>query len=535
MYKKNVLLVLIAFLSLIYSNAQTDKPNVLFIICDDLNDAVEGMGGHPQAITPNMDKLAKMGVRFTNAQCNVPICGPSRASLWSGLYPHTTGYYGYKQQQNHWRRNPVLKNSVTLLEHMTNDGYKVYATGKIHHNGHEDWSIFKDKKGKSGFNVRSSMGPYPSGTKEDYKGRGKSHPDMPKDIKGWDSSFGPVRNISDSFNGSGHWKYTFGSDKTYKYVSEEDRDLMADEKSVVYAKTILKKEHDKPFMLAVGFNRPHTPLYVPEKYFNMYGLDTLKVARVKENDLEDCSKILYKDHNLGTKNYGYHKYNQVNDSCDKEALKKWTQAYLACVTFVDDQSGSLLNAIENSAYAKNTLIVFTSDHGYHMGEKQQLFKNSVWEESTRVPLIIAGPGVKQSAECEVPVSLIDFYPTVVDYCGLSEHPNKDTNAKELDGFSLRELLAKPQKNKWKGPEIAISAVASNKPLEINQPGAAVDQNFSVRSKQYRYVICSNGEEELYDHYVDPFEWNNLVGIPEYKKVKEKLNKQFQNSVLKKVN
>lgn len=511
-----------------------ERPNVLFIICDDLNDAVEGFGGHPQAITPNMDRLAKIGVRFVNAQNNCPLCGPSRASLWSGLYPHTTGYFGYNQQPNNWRENPVLKNTVTLFENMTIGGYKVYATGKVHHNYHEDWNVFKDQDGKSGFGEMPNMGPYPSGKNEDYPGLGNIHPDMPIGMKGsgWDSNFGPIRIIDDCYENTGFWLYKNHTKQIYHYRSDSDRDLMPDERSVVFAKGILEQDHKMPFMLTVGFNRPHSPLHVPEKYYKMYGLDTLMVASILEDDLADCSKVLYQDFDIGTGKYGFDKYKYIEKSGEKETLKLWTQAYLACVTFVDDQLGQLLDALEKSKYASNTIVILTSDNGYHMGEKKQLFKNSVWEESTRIPLVIAGPDIQQSGICEAPVSLIDLYPTIVDFCKLPTHPNKNGNGKPLDGYSLRKLLADTESKNWEGPEIALTALASDKTLKINEPGLPKEQHYSIRSKQYRYIVCRNGEEELYDHFSDPNEWRNIARDEKYKSVKENLKKQFERIVFK---
>jgi len=264
------------------NTTQSDRPNIVFIICDDLNDAIHGMGGHPQAKTPGIDKLVTKGVQFTNAQTNCPLCGPSRASLWSGLYPHTTGYFGYKQQMNHWRKNPVLKDAVTVFEHLSGNGYKVYATGKIHHNGHEDKSIFINEDGESGFKVEASFGPYPwdgDPAKTIEKTRGVKHPDFPKSLENehWANSFGPIRNLSNEINGKGTWLYTHNA-KEYKYKNETERDLMPDERCVEYAKQILQSAHDKPFMLSIGFNRPHSPHYVPEKYFDLFPLETLKLA-----------------------------------------------------------------------------------------------------------------------------------------------------------------------------------------------------------------------------------------------------------------
>jgi arylsulfatase A-like enzyme len=505
-----------------------ERPNVIIVICDDLNDSVEGFGGHPQAITPNMDRLAQRGVKFLNAQCNVPICGPSRASLWSGLYPHSTGNFGYRQQQNPWYNNPTLQDSVTLFEHMTKGGYKVFATGKIHHNGHEKWDIFEDALGNSGFKVEPSMGPYPAGIVHEYPGRGNTHPDLPEGMKGvgWDSGFGPIRDISSEYGGTGYWKYKFSQDETYHYKSPDDRARMPDERSADYAIGLLQEDHEKPFFITIGFNRPHSPMHVPEDYFEMYPLDSIAPSMAMAGDMVDCAPTFRDLKDIGTGSYGFEKFDHVLDSGGEENLKAWTRAYLACVTFVDDQLGRVLDALEASAYAENTIIIFTSDHGYHMGEKEQLFKNSVWEESTRVPFVVAGPGIASNAVATAPVSLIDVYPTILDYCSLEKDPNAETNGQPLDGFSLRGLLENPTAGEWVGPAIAVTALASGAELGPNEPGPPQEQHYSIRSERYRYIICRNGDEELYDHLTDPFEWFNLAANEQYAPVIQKLRAEF---------
>ena len=528
-----LLFVFIATGNLFGKENNQEKPNVVFIICDDLNDAIHGLGGHPQAKTPNLDKLMEKGVQFTNAQTNCPLCGPSRASLWSGLYPHTTGYYGYSQQVNHWRENPVLKNTVTLFEHLSGNGYNVYATGKIHHNGHEDYSIFENSDGSTGFKVKDSFGPYPwdgDTAKIHEKIRGVSHPDMHPAFAEtrWGNSFGPIRNLSEDFEG-GTWLYTHNGEE-FKIKSETDRDLTPDERSAEYAIEVLNERHDKPFFLAVGFNRPHTPLYAPQKYFDMFPLDSLRLAPYLENDLEDCANSLWKKKDVsGT---GFFRYKQYNDAGGKELLLKVTQAYLACVASVDDQIGKVVEAIENSEYGDNTLIIVTSDHGYHMGEKEYLFKYSLWEESARIPLVIAGLNTAKGKECKQPVSLIDMYPTIVDYCNMPDNPNKDGNGKKLDGFSLKPLLENPESGEWKGNDFAITAVASIEKLEINEPGKIDQQHYSIRTERYRYILCRNGDEELYDHYYDPYEWYNLDNDALYEKVKKNMKSKIPYEVKK---
>jgi len=510
--------------------------NIIFIICDDLNDSIAGMGGHPQAQTPNLDRLMARGVKFTNHQCNVPLCGPSRASLWSGLSPCTTGYYGYNQQPNHWRKNQILKNAVTLFEHATRSGRKVFGTGKIHHNGHEDWSIFKNVDGSDGFKVRPSFGPYPWDGSDECKMWGRLHPDLPDSWQApakrgeWDCGFGRMQNISEAFGGNGQWIMNHG--KPFRYVNDEDRDSMPDEKSASYATEILNIEHEKPFLLAVGFSRPHSPLYVPGKYFDRFPLSEVELTPMKQQSLDGLSRCLVQDQDIGTKDYGFYKYRKVMETGGLELLRRWTQAYLASVAFVDEQIGKVLDALEKSIYADDTLVIFTSDNGYHMGEKEQLFKNSVWEESTRVPLIIAGPGVAKGLECKHPVSLLDLYPTCCDYLELTEQPHTELG-KSLDGHTLRCLLENPNSQKWEGPNFALSVLASSEELQTNEPGKVGDQHFSLRTEQYRYIQCRNGECELYDHSIDPHEWKNLANEPEYTDLildfKEKIESMLINN------
>lgn len=506
--------------------AEDGPSNILIILCDDLNDSIEGMGGHPQAKTPNIDRLTRKGVRFVNAQANVPICGPSRASMWSGLAPQTTGYYGYNQQANHWRKNPVLKDAVTLFEHAVANGYRIQATGKIHHNGHEDWSIFKNADGTSGFAVSPSWGPFPWDGRADKKTWGVIHPDLPEswyetDVN-WDNSFGPLRDISNEFGGKGSWIMAGG--KPFRYGSDDDRDPMPDELCAEEAVRVLQEPQNKPFLLAVGINRPHSPMYAPRKYFDRFPLATLKLSpAIKAGDLDDCSKSLAQQHDIGTQSHGYNKYNLIQQGGGDELLLQWTQAYLACVAYVDDQVGTILSALEQSDHADNTLVIFTSDHGYHMGEKEQNFKNSVWEESMRVPFVVAGPGVARGAECTQPVSLVDIYPTCVDYGKWTTEPNAGSNGKPLDGHSIRSLLENPNANQWEGESFVLSAIASNKKLEVNEPGKPKDQHWSLRTARYRYILCRNGEEELYDHQTDPNEWKNLAKSPEHAPIRSQLN------------
>jgi len=523
-------------------SGSTGRPNVLFIICDDLNDSVDRMGGHPDARTPNVDRLMQQGVRFTNAQCSAPLCGPSRASLLTGLYPSTTGYYGYQQGRNHWRKNAVMKEARTMMEHFREHGYDVYGTGKLFHNGQEDWSVWKRD---GGFGVRPDFGPFPWDGRVEGEGdvpRWKdmtSHPGMPEPLRSavrW-RSFGPLSDVPeykpDPARGvPGHKGWLLGG-KAFRYVSEEDRDPMPDELNAEWAVQLLKQQHDRPFFLAVGFNRPHTPMYAPKPYFDMFPTGRLQLPPYRKNDLADCARVLWQIPegrspyvNLPGR-YGFEGFELLQQAGGEAMWKRWIQAYLACVAFVDDQLGKILDGLASSSHARDTIVIFTSDHGYHMGEKDYVFKNSVWEESARVPLVVLAPGVsKANSECAHPVSLVDVYPTLIDLCGIPGHPNDKGNGRPLDGHSIRPFLDDPANGQWLGPPVALTAVAGIDPLEVNEPGSPERQHFSVRSKRYRYILCNDGSEELYDHRHDPHEWTNIAADSKHAKIKQELREEL---------
>ncbi|MDF7826213.1 endo-1,4-beta-xylanase [Pontiellaceae bacterium B12227] len=499
------------------------KPNIVVIICDDQNDSVAGMGGHPQAKTPNIDRLSERGVRFANAASNCPLCGPSRASLWSGLHPVTSGYYGSNQHANRWRNNPEIGSVQTVFETFTANGYRNFATGKIHHNGHEELDIFENPDGFPGFGSLPNFGPMPNDGKPENLRHGIAPPWWPEAWRtgsGWGDGFGALRDVSSFGEGYGYTSFYHG--KPWKFRNGHDRDPMPDEVHAAEAVEFLGKEHDTPFLLTVGFTRPHSPWYAPQEYFDLFPLEDVELAPMLENDAADCSKILTEQQDIAQP-WGWKKYKTIMENGGEQRLKEWTQAYLACVAFVDDQTGKVLEALEQSPYATNTIIIFTSDHGYHMGEKDYLFKYSPWEESVRIPFIVAGPGVAENKECMSPVSLIDLYPTLLDFAGLSQ-PH------QLSGFSLRPLLEHPMVGRWDGPEFSLAASASKVNVEVNVPAKASDQHFSLRTEQWRYIRCRNGEEELYDHENDPYEWKNLAQNPEYETQIKSMRAQLKQAL-----
>ncbi|MDF1859944.1 MAG: sulfatase [Verrucomicrobiales bacterium] len=483
-----------------------EKPNVLFIICDDLNDYVETLGGHPQAATPNIRRLMESGVSFTQAHCNIPICNPSRASFTTGIYPHTSQQFGFED----WDKNEILNNSRTMMAHFSANGYHSLGTGKVMHN--------RDRNEWDEYGHPSDYGPFAyDGGKDNLP-----HPDVNApfrdDFGAIDGSFGPLRVLQPEEGltwRTGGWN----KQRELRYASDDNRDLTGDELNAQWAVAKLKeyaeKPDSKPFFMGVGFVRPHTPLIVPQKYFDRFPLEEIELPEIKEGDADDTFKHTVtsaEDDRSGDR--GTKIYDSLIASFDGDrelALKKFVQAYLASVASVDDLIGDILDVVDQSSLKENTIIVFTSDHGWGMGEKDYLYKNSLWQESTRIPLAIRAPGVsKTGAVSDTPVSLVDLYPTLIDLCGLPSNTKKNEKGRPLDGFSLKPLLADPAAGKWDGPAAALTALY--KWARYYNPAF---QNYSLRTKDWRYIRYENEKEELYYTADDPHEWTNLALDEEY--------------------
>ena len=516
MKKAYVFLLILITVSMQFSSCKSEnpgdseKPNVLLIICDDLNDYVEGYYGHPQALTPNIDRLAKSGVVFTNAHSNAPVCSPSRASLFTGIYPHNSGNLGFRE----WFKNPVLKNSKTIMEYLDENGYNVLGTGKLlHHNLPSIWDEFGNK---------AFYGPHA------YNGvKTTGHPSVPepyRSIGALDGSFAPLSDVpvipaSDDYPGYSGW-YNNLEKKPFRYVDENNRDLLPDEENSLWAANKLieleQQNGEYPFFMAVGFIRPHTPLLAPDKYFRMFPLDSVILPVIKENDAEDC---FYSQYFTRETSKGLRFYSKMKESYPdfETGLKQYIQAYLACIAFADAQVGIVLDALENSKFKDNTIVIFTSDHGYNHGEKDYLFKNSLWEESTRIPLIISDPrsGVR-NLTVNSAVSLIDIYPTIADYCGLEGETVKNDTGMQIDGYSLKPLVDNPGNMKRDGSRAALTVITS-KTVE-----GELLEHYSVRSKNWRYILYANGEEELYNHSSDPYEWENVARNEDSQAIKREL-------------
>ena len=493
-----------------------DKPNVLFIMVDDLNDYVAGMESHPQVRTPHIEHFAQTGVSFVNAHSNNPVSAPSRSSFMTGVYPHTSKKFFFSK----WYDNPVLQNCKTMPEYFNENGYLVAGTGKLfHHNRKGLWDEW-------GYN--KNVGPFPFNGEERV-----GHPSVPEPFRSIgpvDGSFGPLSDVPsfpDNTDTSQHtgWVYDW-SNTPFHYESPTNRDPMPDEQHAQWAVDKLEEYSDasnsQPFFLAVGFSRPHTPMHVPKKYFDMFPLDELKLPVIRENDKYDTHYLdAFPDSRKGPR---YYRTLKASYPSIEEGLKEFVQAYLACVSFVDDQIGQVLDALDNSGLRENTIVVLTSDHGWNLGEKEYLFKGSPWEESTRVPFIVRAPGLSQpGTEVHHPVSLIDIYPTFVDLCGLTGSTVKNEQGAPLDGHSLKPFLGDPGYDQWSGPNGALTAIyAGITKDDIYQ------QTYSYRTSEWRYILYQTGDEELYHHSQDAYEWQNLADDEAHQDVKQRLKAELMN-------
>ena len=490
--------------------------NVVMILCDDLNDYVEGFHGHPQVITPNMARLAKSGVRFTQAHCNVPICGPSRACLFSGIYPHNSGCYGFTK----WDTYEVLKNSRTLMDYFRENGYATLGTGKLfHHMVRGEWNTFGNP---------ADYGPFA------YDGSANvAHPDTPApycEIGAVDGSFGPLIKLDGrtTLDGrpltwrTGGWKVV----NELKVRSTTDHDRTPDEKNGDWAVRQIQElgatiaKNPRPFFIGVGFIRPHTPLIVPQRFFDMFPVEEIDLPKILDGDVNDTFARTIRGLPEGkepdssrTEDMGHKLFRTLVESYGSRdvALRHFIQAYLASITSVDEQIGRILDAIEEANLQDSTVVILTSDHGWGMGEKDYLYKNSLWQESTRVPLIVRAHGIAQpDTVCDRPVSLVDIYPTLVDLCGLTGETVKNDRGHPLDGHSFRRLLTDPYDGTWDGPDETLTAL-----YKWRTSYNPAKESYALRSTDWRYIRYENGTEELYDTKADPLEWTNLANNAAY--------------------
>ncbi|VGO18325.1 sulfatase [Pontiella sulfatireligans] len=391
----HILPVIICALSFnLVAAERPQKPNVLFLMSDDLNTALSGFG-HQQCKTPNLDRLAQRGVKFESMHCQYPLCGPSRSSIMSGLYPYTNNCLG-----NGSKIRREIPDVVTMSQAFMNQGYYAGRVSKIYH-----------------MNIPQEII------------EGTAHSD---DSSSWTEAFNITGPEQDAPGKKTNWSPKNETSQAFVGVVSTAGDLEhADGMAADKAIELLDKVKDNPFFLAVGFVRPHVPLVAPEKYFDLYDQEKMQIPYVPENDLDDVPQIIrdYKNN----KEYGV----------TSESHKGLLEAYYASVSYMDAQVGRVLDALEEKGLAESTIVIFTSDHGYLLGHHDKYQKQHLFEEATRVPFIISVPwmtsehdkGTKQLTE------LIDLFPTLTDLAGI-------TAPDSLQGTSLRPLLEDTESPAW---------------------------------------------------------------------------------------
>lgn len=423
-------------------NTARRHPHVLFVAIDDQNDWIEPLNGHPLAKTPNLQRLAARGTVFSNAHCQAPLCNPSRTSLLLGLRPSTTGVYGLAP----WFRNvETLASHTSLPQAFRQQGYRTLSTGKIYHGApataelrareFDDWGpqggIGKQPK-------RKLIPPTPMG----------NHP-----LMDWG-----VFAHQDSEKGD-HQITSWALDR------------------------IAQRPKNQPLFLCVGYFLPHVPIYVTQKWWDLYPHDESILPKLQATSRGDTPRFSWYLHwNLPEPRLKW-----VRDNDQWISL---VHSYLAATSFVDSQIGRLLDGLEAEGIADDTIVVVWGDHGWHLGEKGITGKNTLWERSTRVPLIFAGPGISRGSVCREPAELLDIYPTLLDLCGLPVMPT-------LEGLSLK-------------PQLLDSKAKRGRPAVTTHNQG----NHTIRSRDWRYIRYADGTEELYDHRIDPEELHNVALLPE---------------------
>ncbi|MCA9050244.1 MAG: sulfatase, partial [Planctomycetaceae bacterium] len=433
----------------------------LFLICDDLNCDL-GCYGHPLVRTPNIDRLAARGVRFSRAYCQYPLCGPSRASFMTGLYPDQTLV----------RRNAIyirehLPDVNTMSQMFRDAGYFATRIGKIYH-----------------YNVPKHIGT--SGHDDPYSWNYTINP-RGRDVDDEDRIFSLVPG---SFGGTLSWLAADGTDE------EQTDGIAADEAAKALQKHARKKD---PFYLAVGLYRPHTPYVAPKKYFDLYPADKLTVPQVPDGYLDTIPEPARQSLTR--------KKDQVN--LPDETARRAIQAYYASITFADAQLGKILDALQSTGLQQNTIVLFTSDHGYHMGEHGYYQKTTLFENAAHVPLIMAGPGVTAAGETvNSPAEMVDFYPTLAELAGL-------TAPDFVAGVSLAPAL--------------MDVNASPRQSAFTQYA----NGYSLRTERYRYTEWDEDAaqgREVYDHQTDPAEMKNLADSVEHQAIAAELSKQLRRRI-----
>lgn len=448
---RTILWIAAAVLGLAAGSHAAERPNVLFIVSDDLRDHI-GCYGNAVIKTPHIDRLAARGVRFDHAYVQYPVCNPSRSSFLSGLRPEQTGV-----TDNNTPLRDKLPDVVTFPQLLRENGWYSAAFGKIFHLG--------------------------GGRNEALKAKWM---DLPKS---WDEAHAfqatPAGKVIEGRNLTGgalawcHWGMAGGTD-----------DDQPDGQNARAAIALMEKRGDKPWLIGVGFHKPHDPFIAPKKYFGMYPPESLKLHRDPKGTTPAPPLAV-----------GFGGFGEAFGKFTDEERREFLRAYYAGVSFMDAQVGRLLDTLDRRKLWDRTVVIFLSDHGYHLGERDWWNKNTLFERSCRAPLIVAAPGVRPGITRSI-VEFVDLYPTIADLCGIKPPAG-------LAGGSLRPLLEDPSRP---GKPAAFTLVTRG-------PRQRGD---SVRTDRWRYTQWSDGTHELYDHKLDPEETRNVAGQPENRELLDEL-------------
>ena len=436
------------------------RPNVLFVALDDLNDWCGCLRGHPQARTPNIDRLAASGMLFTNAHCAAPACNPSRTSIFTGISPHRSGLYANRQKMRE-----VLPDAELLPRYFSRHGYWSAGSGKMLHYFIDaaSWDDY--------YPAKETENPFPP-----HIPWGKRPKSLPR---------------------GGDWQYV---ETDWAAFDVSDEEFGGDYKVAEWVSGQLERPHQQPFFLACGIYRPHEPWFVPKEYFDLFPLEEVQFPPgLKSDDLDDVPPAAQR---LGPNRYLAHirKHGQWRNG---------VQAYLASIAYADAMVGRVLDALERTEHRENTIVVLWSDHGWHLGEKEHWQKFTCWRVCTRVPLIVRvpegapglSPGTKAGNICSRPVSLLSLFPTLVELCGLPAEEG-------WDGPSLVPLLSNPEAE-W--PHVATTF--------LHHPGS-----FAISTEEWRYIHYADGGDELYRIPDDPYEWTNLAAEEAHTKQLEQMRR-----------
>jgi arylsulfatase A-like enzyme len=445
-------------------------PNVIFIATDDLCDWVGPLDSPIRAKTPNMDRLAARGVTFMNAQASGSFCAPARTALFTGRHPSTTGAY---TTQVYTHDHPELRPLQMALQEA---GYQTYGTGKLFHHP----AGYVDLRGWDEFHVRTQEQREAGWPVDSWKHGTPVPTPVPYSL------FTRTMRLKDS------------SFIEYAPLPNESEKDMADTQQTDWVVKMLQQKHEKPFFIALGLYAPHFPNYAPQKYYDLYSLDDIKLPLIKDDDSIDLPPAVRKF-------YDHRKATIQNPLIKMGIMKDVLRAYLASTSYADANLGRVLDALDASPARSNTVVIFWSDQGYHHGEKGHWGKETLWQRTTHIPFIWAGPGMARQAKVDATVSAMDLFPTLVDVCHLKPDPG-------LEGQSLATVLRDPAQAKDRNVLMC----------EVHPGG------YTIMNRQWRYIHYADGGEELYNEAEDPNEWNNLafdpVSYKKYLSVMEELRK-----------